>query len=137
MLVTQATLPGVLNIAEAVHLLNDQMAGRHRIPKEAVHLVVNKVRNSTLTPQEVVKLGGTVRTDFPSLTAYLPDDPQIEEALKLRRPAWNSSEPLRRVSRTLGDLLFAAPATMARQQDAQTGKPARVWTLGPLRIKAS
>lgn len=136
-LVTQATLPGVLNIAEAVHLLNDQMAGRHRIPKEAVHLVVNKVRNSTLTPQEVVKLGGTVRSDFPALTAYLPDDPQIEEALKLRRPAWNSSDPLRRVSRSLGDLLFAAPATLARQQDAQTGKPARVWTLGPLRIKAS
>jgi MinD-like ATPase involved in chromosome partitioning or flagellar assembly len=136
-LVTLATLPGVLHVAEAAHLLHDQMAGRHRIPKEAIHLVVNKVRDSTLTPQEVVKLGGGVRRDFPALAAYVPDDPQIEEALKLRRPAWHTSEPLRRAVRTLGDLLFALPAASSAVQEASVGKPARVWTLGPIRIKAS
>lgn len=136
-LVTLPTLPGVLNVAEAVHLLHDQMAGRHRVPREAIHLVVNKVRNSTLTPQEVIKLGGSVRTDFPGLTAYIPDDPQIEEALKLRRPAWQMSEPLRRVSRTLADLLFATPALHTSHKEAQVGKPARVWNLGPIRIKTS
>ena len=136
-IVSLPTLPGVLNIAEAVHLLNDQMAGRHRIPKEAIHLVVNKVRDSTLTPQEVVKLGASVRSDFPALAAYVPDDPQVEEALKLRRPAWQTSEPLRRVSRTLGDLLFAAPAMLAAQHDSSVGKPAKVFSLGPIRIKSN
>jgi len=127
----------VLNVAEAVHLLNDQMAGRHRIPKEAIYLVVNKVRDSTLTPQEVVKLGASVRNDFPALAAYVPDDPQVEEALKLRRPAWHLSEPLRRISRSLGDLLFAAPAALAAQQDASVGRAAKVWQVGPIRIKAN
>ena len=104
------TLPGVLNTTEAVHLVNDVMAGQHRIAKEAIHLVVNKVRDSTLRPEEVVKTGAEVRTDFPSLAGYVPDDPQIELALNGRRPAYHQSEPLRRMTRTLGDLLFATPA---------------------------
>ena len=102
------TLPGVLNTAEAVHLVNDVMAGQHKIARQSMHLVVNKVRDSTLRPEEVVKTGLDLRKDFPSLAAYVPDDPQIEVALNQRRPAYYHSEPLRRMTSTVGDLLFAS-----------------------------
>lgn len=131
------TLPGVLAATEAVHLVNDVMAGQHRIARQAIHLVVNKVRDSTLRPEEVIRAGADLRKDFPSLAATLPDDPQIEIALNQRRPAYYHSEPLRRLTRTLGDLLFASPALAAASVDEQIGKPARVFTLGPIRIKTS
>ena len=134
-IVSIPTLPGVLNTAEAIHLVNDVMMGQHRIARQAMHLVVNKVRDSTLRPEEVIKSGIELRKDFPSLAAYVPDDPQIEVALNQRRPAYYHSEPLRRMSRTVGDLLFASPAALARQDEERMGKPAKVFSLGPLRIK--
>lgn len=136
-LVGLPTLPGVLAATEAVHLVNDVMAGQHRIARQAIHLVVNKVRDSTLRPDEVVKTGAEVRKDFPSLAATMPDDPQIEIALNQRRPAYYHSEPLRRLTRVLGDLLFASPALAAAKHEERLGRPARVFTLGPLRIKTS
>ena len=55
--------------------------------------MVNRVRDSTLRPEEVVKTGLEVRKDFPALAAARVDE--------------------------------------------LTGKPARVFNLGPIRIKAS
>ena len=136
-LVGAPTLPGVLHLAEATRLVNDVIAGQHRIGRQAIHLVVNRVRDSTLRPEEVVKTGLEVRKDFPALAAHAPDDPQVESALNQRRAAYFHSEPLRRNARTLGDLLFAAPALAAARVDELTGKPARVFNLGPIRIKAS
>ena len=109
-LVTEPTLTGVLNAVEGVRLVDDIMAGQHSIAKESIHLVVNGVRNSTLTPEEVVKAGGELREDFPAMAATIPDDPSIEEALNRRRPAYGASEPLRKAAAALGDRLLTAPA---------------------------
>ena len=135
-LVGLPTLPGVLNTAEAAHLVNDVMAGQHRVARQSIHLVVNKVRDTTLRP-EVIKTGLDIRKDFPALAATVPDDPQIEVALNQRRPAFYHSEPLRSMTRTVGDLLFASPAALAMQNDEQLGQAARVFNLGPIRIKTN
>jgi len=136
-LVGLPTLPGVLNTAEAAHLVNDVMAGQHRVARQSIHLVVNKVRDSTLRPEEVIKTGLDIRKDFPALAATVPDDPQIEVALNQRRPAFYHSEPLRNMTRTVGDLLFASPAALAMQNEEMLGQPARVFNLGPIRIKTN
>lgn len=134
-LVALPTLPGLLAAVEAARLLHETMAGRHRIAARAVHLVLNRARRASLAPDEFVKSGGRLCAHFPALAAVVPDDPQVEEALNGRRPAYAASESLRLAARTLGDLLYAAPAVSAAQRSADLGRPGRVYTLGPVRIR--
>ncbi len=130
LLVGTPTLPGALHAVEAVRLLNDLLAGRHRIPSDAVHLVLNRVRPVSLTPEEILRAGKAQRRDFPPLAAVLDDDPAIEEALNRKRPAYLHSEPLRRTVRSLGALLFGQTANVV--PSVPTGK---VYSLGPIRVR--
>jgi Mrp family chromosome partitioning ATPase len=66
-----------------------------------------------------------------ALEAAIRDDPAIEEALNLRRPAYYHSDTLRQAARTVGDLLFAPGAT---RKEAPRD-PGKVYTLGPLRVR--
>lgn len=130
-LVARPDLPGILHAVEATRLVHEVMAGRHRIPPQAIHLVVNMVRDTTLRPDEVAKAGANLRPDFPSLAAYVADDPQVELAVNQSRPPYFSSEALRRGAKALGDLLLAAPPASV----AEAGRPGRVVKLGPVRIR--
>ena len=107
------------------------MAGQHAIPPEAIYLVVNRARDTTLRPEEVVNWGKGERRDFPALAAYVADDAGIELAVNRREPAYYSSDTLRAAARTLGNLLFPA----ALEQPAGAAQPARVVKLGPVRVR--
>ena len=66
-LVARPDTPGVYAALQAVHLVKDVMAGQHAIPPEAIYLVVNRARDTTLLPDEMVKYGKDERRDFPPL----------------------------------------------------------------------
>ena len=130
-LVGRADLPGIRAILEGVRLVKDVMAGQHAIPDGAIHLVLNRVRDTTLRPDEVVNFGKRERRDFPPLAAYIADDPNVEIAVNQMQAAYYVSDSLRRAARTLGDLLF--PAALAGQVAAAA--PAKVTRIGPLRFR--
>jgi arsenite-transporting ATPase len=130
-LVGRADLPGIRSVLEGVHLVKDVMAGQHAIPDGAIHLVLNRVRSTTLRPDEVVAYGKRERRDFPPLAAYVADDPNVETALNRMEPAYYGSESLRGAVKTLGDLLF--PAALAAQPTAAA--PAKIVKVGPLRVR--
>ncbi len=134
-LVSSANMDGVLGTIEGVRVINDVLAGQHSIGRGAIHLVVNRYRNATYTPKDVLKIGMNMRQDFPPLLAAIPDDPAIEEAVNARRPAYNYSEPLRQASRRMGDALFAPLPTSSSERDRATGKKQRVLNLGIFKIK--
>lgn len=134
-LVGLATLPGILATVEAVRLATETLSGRHRLSAGAIHLVLNRVRSSTFSPEEVVENGGKLLKSFPPLAAVVRDDPAIEECLNLRRPAYYHSDPLRQAVRALGDGLFATPATSSEQRQRQVGQASKVYSLGPIRVR--
>ena len=123
--------PGVYSALQAVHLVKDVMAGQHAIPPEAIYLVVNRARDTTLRPDEMVKWGKDERRDFPPLAASIADDASVELAVNRREPAYYSSDALRGAARTLGNLLF--PAAVAAPIEA--AQAARVVKVGPVRVR--
>jgi len=131
-LVARPTLNGLLQTVEAVRLVNDTMAGQHSIAREAVHLVINRYRDSTFQPTEFVKSGGDVRGDFPSLAASVPDDPEIEAAHNRQRPGYLHSEHLRKAMAALGNVLLSAPV---EARSVATVGERKVKRFGPLRIR--
>jgi hypothetical protein len=95
--------------------------------------VLNRVRDSQLGPEEVMRSLAQMLDSPPPLAAVIPDDPRVDVARVQFRPAYAFSEPLRQASRTLGDMLFAPlPATSTATRPS---KPARVWRIGPFRIR--
>lgn len=133
LIIAPATPDGMLSVREAVHLAHRAMAGRHAIPLEGMHLVLNKVRDSQLGPEEVMRSLTQMLDAPPPLAAVIPDDPRVDVARVQFRPAYAFSEPLRQAACTLGDMLFAPlPATTS---STQPSRPARVWRIGPFRIR--
>ncbi len=130
-LVARPDTPGVHSALQAIHLVKDVMAGQHAIPPEAIYLVVNRARDTTLRPEEVVNWGKGERRDFPALAAYVADDAGIELAVNRREPAYYSSDTLRSAAHTLGNLLFPA----AMEQPVGAAQSARVVKLGPVRVR--
>lgn len=130
-LVGASTLAGVALTVESQRLVQEVLAGRHPIPPEAMHLVLNRVRPSTLTPDEALKAARQLQRRLPPLAAVIRDDPAIEESATLQRPAYFHSESLRQAAKALGDLLFALPAT-TKSPPPEQGK---VYTVGPLRVR--
>ena len=130
-LVARPDTPGVYSALQAVHLVKDVMAGQHAIPAEAIYLVVNRARDTTLRPDEMVKCGKDERRDFPPLAAAIADDASVELAVNRREAAYYRSDVLRGAAKTLGNLLF--PAAVATPIEA--APPTRVIRLGPVRVR--
>ncbi len=130
-MVARPDLPGIHAVLEGIHLVKDVIADQHAIPDAAIHLVLNRVRETTLRPEEVVRLGKRERRDFPPLAAYVTDDPGVETAVNQLKAAYYASDTLRGAAKTLGDLLF--PAALTSQP--QAAKPGRVVKLGPVRVR--
>jgi len=130
-LVARPDIPGIYAVLEAVRLVRDVMAGQHAIPDAAIYLVLNRVRNTSLTPEEFVREGKRVRPDMPALAAAIHDDPNIDLAINQRQAAYFRSDTLRSAAHVLGDLLFPS-ALERRLEPAAQGK---VLHLGPLRVR--
>ena len=131
-LLATATPEGILAMGKAVHLVAEVMSRRHAIPVDGMHLLINRVRDTMMSPAEFVQALGRLPGHCPPLAATIPDDPRIDEARLQYRPAYHASEPLRRAMKHLGDRLFAPPPSLMA---GPAGRPAKVWRLGPLRIK--
>ncbi len=129
------TPDGILAVGEANRMVSQFMGNQHSIPLDGIHLVLNRVRDTMLAPDEFMRSMGRMATSTPPLAAAIPDDPRIDSARTQFRPAYNFSEPLRQAMKHIGDNLFAPPPGLAAVQKAQQGRPSKVWRLGPLRIK--
>ena len=129
------TPDGLLAVGEASRMAGDFMNRQHSIPLEGMHLVLNRVRDTMLAPDEFMRSLGRMPDITPPLAAVIPDDPRIDVARTQFRPAYNFSEPLRQAMKHIGDILFAPPPGLAAVQKAQQGRPSKVWRIGPLRIK--
>ncbi len=103
-LVARPDTPGVYSALQAVHLVKDVMAGQHAIPPEAIYLVVNRARDTTLRPEEMVRWGKDERRDFPALAASIADDANVELAVNRREPAYYGSDALRGAAFSLAGL---------------------------------
>jgi arsenite-transporting ATPase len=132
-LVARPDLPGIQSARDAVHLVHEKMSGRHRIPPGATYLIVNRTRQSTLRAEEVARYGAQDCPNFPALVSYVPDDPAIEEAVRLNRPAYYQSAHLRQAVKVLGDLLFAGPPAAVRSGAGDA--PAKPILGGLLRVR--
>ena len=129
-LVAEPTLPGCMNAVEAIHLVEDVMAGQHSIAAERTFLVVNRVREGALNPDEVLKVGRSQRPRFPVLVASVPEDPRIVEAANNRTPPYTRSDTLRRAARTLADVVFGEERVHAEQRERKQ----HAFSLGPIRL---
>lgn len=122
-------------VGEATRMVSQFMGSRHSIPLDGMHLVLNRVRDTMLAPDEFMRSLGRLSGSTPPLAAVIPDDPRIDTASTQFRPAYNFSEPLRQAMKHVGDLLFAPPPGLMAVQEAQMGRPSKVWRVGPLRIR--
>jgi len=129
------TPDALLATGRASTMVNDFMSHQHNIPLEGMHLVLNRVRDTMLAPDEFMRSLSRMPDTTPPLAAVIPDDPRIDVARTQFRPAYNFSDPLREAVKHIGDILFAPPPGLAAVQKAQQGRPPKVWRLGPLRIK--
>jgi len=129
------TPDGLLAVGEASRMAGAYMSRQHSIPVDGMHLVLNRVRDTMLAPDEFMRSLSRMPTDTPPLVAAIPDDPRIDVARTQFRPAYNFSEPLRVAMKHIGDALFAPPPGLVSVQQAQQGRPSKVWRFGPLRIK--
>jgi MinD-like ATPase involved in chromosome partitioning or flagellar assembly len=130
-LVARPDTPGIYSAVQGVHVVQKMMAGRHAIPASGIYLVLNRVREATLRPEEVMRTGKEERRDFPPLAAVIADDPNVEVAVNRREPAYYGSDALRTAVRGLGNLLF--PATVAPAP--QPARSPKVVNLGPVKIR--
>lgn len=124
-------ITGLLAAEVTTGMIFEKLAGQHRIPPEGVHLVLNRVRESSIPAAEFARYGGAVSAHFPPVVATVVDDPEIEAAVNQNGVPYFRSKALSSVAQNLGNLLFAS-ALAARPE---TGKAARVLNLGPIRIK--
>lgn len=135
LLTSLPTPDGLLAVGEASRMAGDFMSRQHSIPLDGMHLVLNRVRDTMLAPDEFMRSLSRMPTNAPPLAAVIPDDPRIDVARTQFRPAYNFSDPLRQAMKVVGDVLFAPPVGLAAAHHAQQGRPSKVWRIGPLRIK--
>ena len=135
LLTTLPTPDGILAVGEASRMVSDFMGKQHSIPLDGVHLLLNRVRDSMLAPAEFMRSLNRMAINTPPLAAVIPDDPRIDMARTQFRPAYHFSEPLRQAMQSLGDMLFAPPPGLTTSAPARCGRAAKVWRLGPLRIR--
>ena len=133
LLVAEPTPAGILAVSDALRLVKDHMAGKHRIDPAAVFLVVNRARETALRPQEFHRDLAVERPDAPPVLAVIPEDPDIARAALQFRPALHTSEALRRAVREIGDAILVAAA--GRAQGSQAARPGRTINLGVVRIR--
>jgi MinD-like ATPase involved in chromosome partitioning or flagellar assembly len=132
LLVSLPTLPGLLATVEAVRLAQETLAPRHRIAPERVHLLLNRVRPTTFSPDQMVKNGRSLSPHFPSLVTSLADDPGLDECLNQQQPAYYHVDSLRQAATRLGDTLFGVKGSTTAHPPAKEGK---VYQFGPLRVR--
>ena len=136
LLLTAVPVPdALLATGRACSMVGDFMSHQHNIPLEGMHLVLNRVRDTMLAPDEFMRSLSRMPDNTPPLVAVIPDDPRIDSARTQFRPAYNFSDPLRQAMKHIGDILFAPPPGLANVQKAQEGRPSKTWRIGPLRIK--
>ncbi len=107
LIVSRPTMDGIRTTAHSVELLTKSLAGQHRIPKEAIFVVLNQMNNkSSLTAASFAGEGAAYAGWFPPVLAVIEHDPLISQAQDKQQPALNASETLRRAVIAMADSFY-------------------------------
>jgi Flp pilus assembly CpaE family ATPase len=106
-IVARPTLADMAATRHTLLLLLERLAGKHRVPREAIYLVLNQVsEKSTMTPHAWHQdLAATVSW-APPIAAVIPHDPAVLFAQDRQVPPVTSVEPFARGIRMLLSALF-------------------------------
>ncbi|MDD5369148.1 MAG: hypothetical protein PHQ40_08685 [Anaerolineaceae bacterium] len=106
-LVSRCTLSDLAATRHTVSLLLERLAGEHRIPREAIFLVLNQVSDrAMLTPREFHSELVSSYGWAPPVAAVIPFNISIAQAQDEQVPAVTRVDDLAREIRKLADFLF-------------------------------
>lgn len=114
LLVARPTLADAWCSVEAVRTVSERLAGQHRIPPEGIFVVLNRVRQGSMTASEWHGAASrALGRAFPPVVAAIPEDEAVEAAQNAGKPPAHASDRFARAVHTLADALFGkggAPA---------------------------
>jgi cellulose biosynthesis protein BcsQ len=124
-IVSRCTLADMAATRHTLILLLERLIGEHRIPREAIYMVLNQVTDRSPISargfhEELVSGYGWA----PPVAAVIPYNPTISQAQDEQTPAVTRVDDLTRGIRNLADFLF--PGGLAYEENRQNGRNSRV-----------
>ncbi|MBA4380614.1 MAG: hypothetical protein C0393_08075 [Anaerolinea sp.] len=122
LILSRPTVDGIRATAHVVDLLTKQITGQHRIPKEAIYVVLNQMTSkSSLTATSFVKEGSAHAGWFPPVLAVVDYDPAIPQAQDNQRPVNNASETLSKAAIAIADAFYGGERSTKPAHKKQFG----------------
>jgi cellulose biosynthesis protein BcsQ len=120
-IVSRSTLADMAAIRHTLILLLERLVGEHRIPREAIYIVLNQVTDrAPISPHgfhdELVNGYGWA----PPVAAVIPYNPSISQAQDEQMPAVTRVDDLAKGIRNLADFLF--PGGLAYEENGRKSK---------------
>lgn len=128
-MVARPSLEGVMRTVEAYRTISERLAGEHRIPPGAVHIVLNRVGGRLSSDEWHRAASSILGRPFPPIIAQLPDDDGVGHAQDQRRIPLMASDVFARALKPLADQLLQS------QEAAPRGPKKRTINLGIVKIK--
>jgi len=124
-IVTRCTLADMAATRHTLILLLERLVGEHRIPREAIYLVLNQITDRS--PISVRGFHDELVDSYgwaPPVAAVIPYNPVISQAQDEQIPAITRSEDLAKGVRNLADFLF--PGGMFSNVNGKDGHKSRL-----------
>ncbi len=105
-LVARPSLEGVMRTVEAYRTISERLAGEHRIPSNAVHVVLNRMGDRLVAEEWHRAASSMLGRSFPPIIAQIPDEAAIGHAQDQRRVPLAASDGFARALKPLADQLL-------------------------------
>jgi Flp pilus assembly CpaE family ATPase len=123
-IVARSTLADLTATRHSLTLLLERLVGEHRIPREAIYLVLNQVGEKGMLSPSSFHADLTSSYGWaPQVAAVIPYLPAITQAQDQQIPAVTRVDPLAKAIRSLADALF--PGGVLAGLDSNDGDHAR------------
>lgn len=122
-IVSRCTLADMAATRHSMILLLERLIGEHRIPREAIHLVLNQVsERSPISPREFHDELASAYGWAPPVAAVIPYLPEISQAQDSQIPAMTRVEGLAKAIRNLAEALYPGSAQGQENNNGRNGK---------------
>ena len=122
-IVSRCTLADMTATRHSIVLLLERLVGDHRIPREAIYLVLNQVNeHASISPREFHDELANGYGWAPPVAAVIPYLPAISQAQDNQVPAVTRVEGLAKAVRNLAEALYPGSAQGQNSSNGQYGK---------------